>query len=64
MIRSFAERTYGYVHAVDGVQITPRILQDTTKSIFNLAPYIDGILFGIGAGIASPVSVSGGVDIK
>lgn len=42
-----------------GVQITPRSSQDTNRSIFNPARYIDGISFGLGKGISLPVNVSG-----
>ena len=47
-----------------GIQIIPRITPDQTKFIFNPLRYIDGISFGLGLGIASPINVSRGVVIK
>jgi hypothetical protein len=47
-----------------GIQVTPRLNQDLTKSIFNPLRYIDGISFGLGVGIASPVNVSRGTTIQ
>ena len=41
-----------------GIQITPRISQDQSKSIFNPTRYIDGISFGIGIGVATPINGS------
>jgi hypothetical protein len=52
---NFGLRTKG------GIQITPRSAIDPNKSIFNPLRYIDGISFGLGIGIASPVNASGGM---
>jgi len=42
-----------------GLQIVPRKEQDRSKWIINPLRYIDGISFGLGVGIALPVTVSG-----
>jgi filamentous hemagglutinin len=44
-----------------GIQITPRSSQDTSRSIFNPARYIDGFSVGLGKGISLPVNISGPV---
>ncbi|MDR0275842.1 MAG: hypothetical protein LBI48_11010, partial [Burkholderiaceae bacterium] len=41
-----------------GIQITPRTSQDESKWFFDPTRYIDGISFGLGVGIALPVTVS------
>lgn len=47
-----------------GIQITLRKIQDTTKWIINPTRYIDAISFGLGLGVASPVSLSGPASLS
>jgi RHS repeat-associated protein len=45
-----------------GVQFTPRVSQDRSKWFFDATRYIDSISFGLGFGLAFPVTVSSGTD--
>jgi RHS repeat-associated protein len=45
-----------------GIQITPRVSQDKSKWFFDPTRYIDGISFGLGIGLALPVTASHTTD--